>query len=131
MHTKWISSYNNLKNSLYIINKIQDYCTCQRGRQWEFPGGPVFRIPCFQCKGHGFDPWRGQNKQNKNKGGQQDTRVSGRWCRDGCGVKDALFFLYHFYQQLFNLLGAQGCLTLKLHLKITFCSRIPLEQNEG
>ena len=74
---------------------------------------------------------QGQNKQNKNKGGQRDTRVSGRWCRVGCGVKDAFFFLYHFQWQLCNHLGAQGCLTLKLHLKITFCSTIPLEQNKG
>ena len=22
-----------------------------------FPGGPVVRIPCFQCRGHRFDPW--------------------------------------------------------------------------
>ena len=25
----------------------------------EFPGGPVVRILCLHCKGHGFDPWSG------------------------------------------------------------------------
>ena len=24
---------------------------------WEFPGGPVVRIPRSQCQGPGFDPW--------------------------------------------------------------------------
>ena len=22
-----------------------------------FPGGPVVKTPCFQCRGHEFDPW--------------------------------------------------------------------------
>ena len=25
--------------------------------QMDFPGGPVFKIPCFHCREHGFDPW--------------------------------------------------------------------------
>ena len=24
---------------------------------WDFPGGPVVKTLCFQCRGHGFDPW--------------------------------------------------------------------------
>ena len=27
---------------------------------FRLPGGPVVRTPCFQCKGHGFDPWSGK-----------------------------------------------------------------------
>ena len=27
--------------------------------QWVFPGGPVVRALCFHCRGHGFDPWSG------------------------------------------------------------------------
>ena len=23
----------------------------------DFPGSPVVKTLCFQCKGHGFDPW--------------------------------------------------------------------------
>ena len=26
---------------------------------WDFPGGPVVKTPHFQCKGHRFDPWSG------------------------------------------------------------------------
>ena len=26
---------------------------------WDFPGGPVVKTLCFQCRGHGFDPWSG------------------------------------------------------------------------
>ena len=25
----------------------------------DFPGGPVAKPPCSQCKGPGFDPWLG------------------------------------------------------------------------
>ena len=28
-------------------------------RRRDFPGGPVVKNPCFQCKGCGFDPWPG------------------------------------------------------------------------
>ena len=24
---------------------------------WDFPGGPVVKIPFFHCRGHRFDPW--------------------------------------------------------------------------
>ena len=26
---------------------------------WDFPGSPVVKIPCFHCRGLGFDPWSG------------------------------------------------------------------------
>ena len=29
------------------------------GRSWDFPGGPVARTPCSQCRGPGLDPWSG------------------------------------------------------------------------
>ena len=25
----------------------------------DFPGSPVVKMPHFQCRGHGFDPWLG------------------------------------------------------------------------
>ena len=25
----------------------------------DFPGGPGVKTPCFQCRGHGFNPWLG------------------------------------------------------------------------
>ena len=25
----------------------------------DFPGGPVAKTPCYQCRGPGFDPWLG------------------------------------------------------------------------
>ena len=24
---------------------------------WDYPGGPVAKTLCFQCRGHGLDPW--------------------------------------------------------------------------
>ena len=35
-----------------------------------FPGGPVFRIPCCQCRGHGFDHWSGNGGIKKKSGDQ-------------------------------------------------------------
>ena len=26
---------------------------------WDFPGGPVAKMPCSQCRGPGFNPWSG------------------------------------------------------------------------
>ena len=26
---------------------------------WDFPGGPMAKTPCFQCRGPGFDPYSG------------------------------------------------------------------------
>ena len=26
---------------------------------WDFPGGPVGKAPCSQCRGPRFDPWSG------------------------------------------------------------------------
>ena len=26
----------------------------------DFPGDPVAKTPCFQCRGHAFDPWPGK-----------------------------------------------------------------------
>ena len=39
---------NHLRNSGTEITEI-----------WEFPGSPVFKIPCFHCRGPGFNRWLG------------------------------------------------------------------------
>ena len=31
--------------------------TLQSMDSQDFPGYPVVKTLCFQCKGHGFDPW--------------------------------------------------------------------------
>jgi len=28
----------------------------EQEESWDFPGGSVVMIPCFKCRGHGFDP---------------------------------------------------------------------------
>ena len=30
-----------------------------KSKDWGFPGGPVVRSPCFQCRGYGFYSWLG------------------------------------------------------------------------
>ena len=37
---------------IFIRYLIQSSCYL-----WNFPGGPVVKILCFQCKGSWFDPW--------------------------------------------------------------------------
>ena len=32
---------------------------CIKSRIGDFPGGPVVRTQCFQCRGRTFDPWSG------------------------------------------------------------------------
>lgn len=29
----------------------------QSWENWDFPGSPWARIPCFHCRRHGFEPW--------------------------------------------------------------------------
>ena len=31
----------------------------KRNDKGDFPGGPVVKTQCFQCKGHGFSHWSG------------------------------------------------------------------------
>ena len=33
--------------------------TLQSSQCWDFPGGPVAKPLCSQCRGHGLDPWSG------------------------------------------------------------------------
>ena len=30
-----------------------------KGKNWDFPGGPMVKTLRFQCRGCGFDPWSG------------------------------------------------------------------------
>ena len=34
-------------------------CSFRKYIYWDFPGGPVAKIPCFQCRGPGSDPRSG------------------------------------------------------------------------
>ena len=45
----WISGW-----TLHAITSI-----LIRRRQRDFPGGPVVKTPCSQCRGPRFDPWSG------------------------------------------------------------------------
>ena len=41
---------------LYIENPKDSH---KNYYNWDFPGSPVVKTPCFQCRGCGFDPWSG------------------------------------------------------------------------
>ena len=47
-------------------HKLSDLKTTQNR---DFPGSPVVKVPCFQCRGYGFDPW-------SEKGGHQGSILS-------------------------------------------------------
>ena len=38
--------------------QLQTYAAHQ-GKNRDFPGGPVSKIPSSQCRGYKFDPWSG------------------------------------------------------------------------
>ena len=79
MHTSLAPSMNSVKTSLGLhlciifrkerfSKQTKSICTIwhccpqhnsKAGQIWGFPGGPVVKILCFQCRGHGFDPWLG------------------------------------------------------------------------
>ena len=54
---------------------------------FNFPGGPVVKILCFQCRGHGFDSWTKGTKilhplwQKKLKNCKTKTK---NWLKDNC-----------------------------------------------
>ena len=41
-----------LKGKLMVVNTYIK-------SKGDFPGGPVVKTPCSQCRGHGFNPWSG------------------------------------------------------------------------
>ena len=49
-------------------------------RKIEFPGGAVVKIPCFHCRGHGFDPTchREHQKNFVRKTKREETEDTGR-----------------------------------------------------
>ena len=34
-------------------------------------GGPVVKTPCFQCRGHGFNPWLGNLRSQRPHGARE------------------------------------------------------------
>ena len=42
-----------IKYLVINLTEVQDLYTR------DFPGGPVGKTPCSQCRGPGFDPWSG------------------------------------------------------------------------
>ena len=50
------------KSTLAAVNglkKKKEVLGDQERRYWDFPGSPVVKTLCSQCRGHGFNPWLG------------------------------------------------------------------------
>ena len=43
------------------VVKVENHCSIhpKKNFPWDFPGGPVVKTPCFQCRGRAFDPSSG------------------------------------------------------------------------
>ena len=39
---------------IYIWLRKYSFIKSSKSKDWDFPGGPVVRYPCFQCRGYGF-----------------------------------------------------------------------------
>ena len=55
---KSIAFLNTIRKRNYENNPIYN-CIKKPNQTRDFPGGPVVKTPCFQCRGHEFDPWSG------------------------------------------------------------------------
>ena len=42
-----------------VLNRLFLPCAYIKSPTWEFSGSPVVRTLQFHCRGHGFDPWSG------------------------------------------------------------------------
>ena len=57
----------NLRKNSHRGRKTNKKAHCHRNRReslknkrlQDFPGGPLPKTPCSQCRGPGFDPWPG------------------------------------------------------------------------
>ena len=56
--TGWPKSHNCIK----IVCERSGLIVVQAQiKSWDFPGGPVAKASCFQCRRPGFDPWSGNS----------------------------------------------------------------------
>ena len=66
----YIGKCRKANTSLRSLHLINDYSNCLgkvilvnivsiKGLLGDFPGGPVAKAPCSQCRGPGFDLWSG------------------------------------------------------------------------
>ena len=44
---------------MWHIYTMGYYSAIKKNRIWHFPAGPVVKTRCSQCRGHGFNPWLG------------------------------------------------------------------------
>ena len=62
---------------------------------FRLPGGPVVRTPCFQCKGHGFDPWSGKFHMTRDADTHTHTHTHTHTIlkdfKRECGLTNTLF----------------------------------------
>ena len=48
-----------LPGSSFLVQRPRDDKGSNLLSNWDFPGGPVDKAPCSQCRGPGSDPWSG------------------------------------------------------------------------
>ena len=62
---KTLNSQSNLKKNSAGATRLPDFRLYHKATvsktvyYWDFPGGPVAKTPCSQCRGPGFNPWSG------------------------------------------------------------------------
>ena len=45
------------------------------GAEWELPGCPVVKTPCFHCQGLGFNPWSGSQDPTRREVPKKKNRI--------------------------------------------------------
>ena len=55
---KW-EKIRSSRQNIRMRKEDNGECQCLRDGSWNFPGGPVAKTPCPQCRGPRFNPWSG------------------------------------------------------------------------
>ena len=93
---------NSYSRSIFLV------CILKMHSYWDFPGGPVFKTPCSQCRVHGINPWSGNSEPTCCIATPKKKSPYYRGCR--CIHKNVYDSTVHHG---LKLKATQGCTSIK------------------
>ena len=89
-NTKWYIIFWRSEDIHINLASILEYHNTHEKAFGDFPGGPVVKNLCFQCWGHGFNPWSSEIRSSMPLGmakrlkGEKNQHIFGFKMED-CG----------------------------------------------